>query len=1052
MNLPRISPASTAAKILRRSLAAVLVFSLLFGLFGYLAAPPIAKFVLTRVLSEKLHRETTIQGIVFHPYALSLYVRGFALKERDGSATVAAFDELYLNLEAISALRGNFVVKEIKLTAPYVKLVRTPDRRYNFSDLVEEFLSQPDSETKTRFSLNNIQLLGGKIDFDDRPMGKRHQVSDIHLAIPFVSNLPSHSDIYVQPSFRAHVNGRDFALSGKTRPFADKHEATLALDVDDLDLPMYLDYLPVALPFKVPAGLLDAKLTARFTQPHGKTPTLKISGGIDLKQVEIGEASGAPLFKLAALNVRIGSSDIFGSAPTAAGSFEIAGLTVNNYAPASIPLEIGGGDLEASSRFSFALAEGKPRVSLDGLAASLKNLSLRQLGEKQPFFTLAAAEIRDGRLDWNQRRLEIGEFITQDGKLTVKRQRDGTFDLAKLAPAQSPAEDSSAPWNISLNKLAVSDYTIRFEDKLPQPAVTLIGAPIAITAENLSTAKDSKPTLGLRANLDKNGVIAIAGTMRLAPLRANLELDVRGIDLVPLQPYFGKYLNASVTHGTLSTQGHLDIALPVSGDAPLEAAFSGDANLTNFQAIDKANDADLLKWKSLYLGGIRSRFTPLDLAIGEIALSDFYSRLIVNADGKLNLQELLRSTPGKTPAAPPAAPATVKIGKLTLQGGNVNFSDRFIKPNYGANLTDIGGRVAGLSSEPGSTAEVDLRGRLDGAAPLEIAGRINPLGKDLYLDLKASVKGVELTPFTPYSGKYAGYAIDKGKLSLDVRYRIENRKLEAENQLFLDQLTFGERIESVDATKLPVQLALALLKNRNGEIDLHLPISGSLDDPQFSMGGLIGKILVNLLTKAVTAPFALLGSLFGGGEELSYLEFAPGRHAVDAAREATLRTLAKALHERPALELDITGRIAPTLDIEGLKHAMLDNKVKAQKLNDLLKQDIEVGTIEDIVVAAAEYPALLKRAYQQETFPKPRTMLGWAKDLPVTEMEKLMLAHATVSDDDLRTLAILRAMAARDWLLRVGQVAPERIFLVAPKPASDEGKAQPSRVDFSLRQ
>jgi len=1044
---------------------------LLVGLIGYLALPPITKYLVAHQLSEKLHREIQVQEIVIHPYALSAYVRGFQMKERDGSAVAVSFDELYLNLEAISLLRGNLVLREIHVDNPYVRLVRNPDRSYNFTDLIEEFLDQPDTEPKSLFALNNIELHGGKIDFDDQPMHKRHQVSDLRIAIPFISNLPSYTDIYVQPLFEAKVDGRHISLSGKTRPFGDKIEATLELDADDLELAKYQEYLPQRLPFQISAGLLDTRLTATFTQEKGKSPLLQVNGDIALKKAAVADTHGKPMVSLAGLDIHIASSKLFGNPLSAEGKLKVAHLAIHSYAPMA-NLEIGSGNLDTAGHFAFTLDKGKPGLVLDKLTAELGALSLRQAGEKQPFFTLASAALGNARLDLAKRRLEIGEFTTRKGKLNVRRGRDGTIDLAKLGDAPQPkptGKKGEVPWHFSLNKLTVSDYGIRFEDSTPVRPVTLDSAPISLTAENLSTVKGNKAKLSLHAGLGKSGSIAADGTLVLAPLQTSLKLDIQNLDPVPLQPYFTKKLNVRLSRGAVSTKGTLDIALPEKTGSPAKMAFRGEANLANFHVIDKADSADLLKWKSLYFGDIQASMAPLNLAIAQIALSDFYTRLIINPDGKLNLQRLVR-TPSKqsavasTETTPPAATAppsdpgyTVKIGKVTLQNGNVDFSDRYVKPNYSANLTDIGGKIAGLSSEPGTAADVDLRGRLDSAAPLEIGGKINPLGKDLYLDIKASVKGVELTPFTPYSGKYAGYAIDKGKLSLDVRYHIENRKLEAENQLFLDQLTFGERIESPDATKLPVQLAVALLKNRNGEIDVNLPIAGSLDDPEFSMGGLIIKVIVNLFVKAVTSPFALIGSMFGGGEDLGYLEFASGRHAIDAAGEAKLKNLAKALNDRPALELEIAGRIDAANDKEGLKQALLEQKVKAQKLADLVKQGVSAGSLDEITIEAGEYPALLKRAYQKEKFPKPRNMLWLTKDLPVPEMEKLMLSHTTVSDDDLRGLANRRAQAVRDWLLTKGGVSPERIFLLAPRlePANGEEKKdvkiKDSRADFSLK-
>jgi flagellar motor protein MotB len=350
-------------------------------------------------------------------------------------------------------------------------------------------------------------------------------------------------------------------------------------------------------------------------------------------------------------------------------------------------------------------------------------------------------------------------------------------------------------------------------------------------------------------------------------------------------------------------------------------------------------------------------------------------------------------------------------------------------------------------------AEVDLRGKLENYAPLEITGKINPLRNDLFVDLKIDFKDMDLSPLTPYSGRYAGYTIEKGKLFLSLKYLIVKRKLDASNNVFLDQFTFGDSVDSPDATKLPVRLAVALLKNRKGEISLDLPLSGSLDDPKFSIWGVVIKIIVNLLVKAATSPFALLGAIFGGGEELSYLEFDYGKETPDAPGEAKLKTLIKALHDRPALKLEIAGHADMEKDREALRQILFDRKVRAQKLKDLIKKGGEAPSLDNVVVDAKEYPEYLKKAYREEKFPKPRNFIGMVKDLPVPEMEKLMYAHLQVTDDDLRLLAQRRARAVKDYLIASKQVEPERVFLVEPKALAPEKKEKQkdSRVVFVLK-
>jgi hypothetical protein len=331
---------------------------------------------------------------------------------------------------------------------------------------------------------------------------------------------------------------------------------------------------------------------------------------------------------------------------------------------------------------------------------------------------------------------------------------------------------------------------------------------------------------------------------------------------------------------------------------------------------------------------------------------------------------------------------------------------------------------------------------------------VNPLAADLFLDIKASAKDIELPPMSPYSIKYAGYGIERGKLSVNVKYHIEDRKLAAENNIYLDQLTFGEKVESPTATKLPVTLAVALLKDRNGVIDVNLPISGTLDSPQFSVIGIIFQVIGNLIAKAVTAPFALLGSIAGGaGEELAYLEFAPGSAALDGDDVGKLKNLSKALTDRPGIKLDVAGRVDPEADRAGLKRNSIERKVKAQKFNDLRREGKAPASADAVTVESTEYEKYLRRAYGDEKFPKPRNVIGIAKDLPVPEMETLMLTHAQVTDEDLPLLANARAQAAKDWIVEEGKVPAERVFLVAPKMNAEgiKDKGKPTRADFSVK-
>jgi uncharacterized protein involved in outer membrane biogenesis len=757
------------------------------------------------------------------------------------------------------------------------------------------------------------------------------------------------------------------------------------------------------------------------------------------------------------------------------GTLDLAKLRIKDYAPyysRFAAASVDDGSLDLKSAYAVTTGGGRYHATLSQLGVSLTSLALRRNGEKQPFARIASTDIKDAAVDLDKHTVVIPQLSTSGGMISVARGRDGKLDLQQLVPPSTgkrqPAGGSpSSPWIISVGKLAVAGYTAKWQDRTPAKPVTVSLDKIGIDAENLSTAPKAKSKATLRFAVNGKGSVTGDAAFGLDPLSVNLKLDAKDVDIAPLRPYIANVTNIVVTRGQASVKGN--IAFRQNEQKGIHATFSGNVGLANFASLDAAKSEDFLKWKTLSVNGVQAATEPFSMSVHSIALNSFYSRLIVNPNGRLNVQDILhpggKSAPAKpatarekTPARPtPAARGAtheppIKIGKVTLTHGNINFSDHYIKPNYSANLTGIKGTITGLSSNPKSRAQVKLAGSVNHDAPIDITGEINPLGASLYADIKAAAKGIELSPMTPYAAKYAGYDIEKGKLSLDVHYHIEDQKLTAENHVFLDQLTFGDKVNSPDALNLPILLAVSLLKDRQGQIDIHLPVSGSFNDPQFSIGGIIVKVIVNLITKAVTAPFALLSSAFGGSAELSYATFDPGRSTLTDSARKKLQTLAKALNDRPGLKLEITGRSDPATDTDGLRHALLRRKVAAEKLKDTGEKSSS-NSARNVTMSDSEYAKYLKAVYGDADIKKPRNFIGMAKSLPVPEIEKLLLAHIHVTGNDIRELANQRALAVKDYLVHDGKVPQQRIFIVAPKVTAagikDKGKA--SRVDFSLK-
>jgi uncharacterized protein involved in outer membrane biogenesis len=1168
------------------------------GILGALVAPYVLRRVLSDQLTTKLHRQVTIEQVRINPYAMTFAVRGFLMKERASTATAVAFDELHLNVQLLSLFRWGLVVKELRLVKPYINLLRQEDFKYNYQDIIDEFTSGPAGPTP-RFALNNIQIIDGKIDFDDQPEQTKHSITDIRLGVPFVSSLPSYSDIFVKPAFSAVINGTPVDVKGDTKPFSDSHESVVRLSIDDLQIPKYLEYSPVKLNFTVPTGRIDGKLTVSFKTAKGQESILTIAGDIALRDLVMNEKGDTALLNLPVFDVSIDALNVFGKRATvkavkAAGlelhlkrqpkdGFNVANLVETSPAPAQavteakpdgnkdataflyqvdeLLLESGtihyndqstakayqnrfdnvrvnaksltnrpgeksnievSFDSKAKERISYSASlqlapllmidgkfdikdfrlgslfpyydsvlnleirqglldltgshfveegEKESKITVSELNAAFRSLQLHLPGKAEPLWRVPALLIKDANIDVNKRAITIASFTSQGAVGAVEREADGTINYARLfkragqaAPAK--ASENQPPWQVTARNIALNRFQVVFDDKsLPTPAKIVI-TDLSLRHENFSTARNSRSKVALQAKIN-NGDVRLSGTAGADPAVALLQVEGRDIDLAPLQPYLENQVNFILTSGRLGTKGNF--VFDASAQGPAKVTYNGELAVSDLNTVEKNASQDLLKWKLLSLGGVQLALNPVQLRINEIDLAGFYSRLVLGADGKLNLQNLAvekaeksdvkpaQKTTEEASPSPPAAPTggeRVSIGKISLRDGNIDFSDFFVKPNYSANLTGVQGTVSELKPEaPGDLA---LEAKLDNASPVDIRGKINPFGKELFMDIKAKASEIELSRFSPYSGKYVGYGIEKGQLTFDVAYKLEGRKLDVQTQFILNQLTFGEKIESPTATTLPVTLAVALLKDRNGVIDVGLPISGSLDDPQFSVGGIVLRLIINIITKAVTAPFALLGAAFGGGggAELSYIEFDYGRAELSQTAEGKIKTLAAAMINRPGLKLEITGRAEPVSDLDGLKRVSIESKVRAQKFKELARQGAAPKSVDEVQVAKDEYERFLRAAYDAESFPKPRNVIGLAKTLPVPEMENLMLKHASVSDDDVRALANRRAQAVRDRLL-AAKIPADRLFIVAAKPLAkeeqDKVKARSSRVDFSLR-
>ena len=727
---------------------------------------------------------------------------------------------------------------------------------------------------------------------------------------------------------------------------------------------------------------------------------------------------------------------------------------------------------------------------------ALEQLALRQNGKS--LVSLGKLEVKGLQVPVDKRTVSLESLALNTPTLAVERGSDGRWMFERWAKVQAqtptPASETTAakaatdaPWVVRVGELALQGGAVAFADNAQPRPVALEVSALDVSAKSLATdsGKPGAFSLSARAAAGKGNAKSVAGkidyqgTLALQPLATQGKLDATRVPLHGLDGYLAQQLAIELLRADVGFRGQVAFAqtdkgpsLKLAGDAAIED-LKANSTAASTPMTEAQVGEELLAWKSLNLRGLNVATAPgtaPKVQVGETSLQDFFARITINEAGRINLRDIVKGEPQTPPvtaataaasapvpsasaasatqpvqtaARDPLAPV-VQIGPMSLVNGKVLFSDFFIKPNYSADLTELTGKLGAFSSEaPGSEpqlAALELLGRAEGSASLEVSGQLNPLAQPLALDIAGKVRDLDLPPLSPYSVKYAGHGIERGKLSVDVTYKVlPNGQLTASNRIVLNQLTFGEPVAGAP-NSLPVRLAAALLADRRGVIDLDLPISGSLNDPQFRIGPVIGKIILNLIGKALTSPFSLLASAFGGGEEMSSVAFAPGSATLSPEAQQNLGKVAKALVDRPALKLTVTGTANLEAEREGLQRERLQQLVRAEK------RRAQPDSTEP--VTADEYPALLKAAYGRASIPKPRNLVGIAKDLTVPEMEALLLANQPATEAMAAELAAQRGHAVQSYLA-AQKLPAERLFLAAPKTGSQVPKGAP-QAELSL--
>ncbi|SDH29978.1 Uncharacterized protein involved in outer membrane biogenesis [Pseudomonas benzenivorans] len=968
-------------KGLKRAAGALLIAVALYSLLGFLILPGIGLRIANQQLTRYATLPAQLERLQLNPFSLEVSLWGLHIGE--AGQEQLAFERLYANLQLDSLWSGALHLAAIELDRAHSEVLFAKDGTLNLTQLFKlpESPPQPAAEPASApfpLRIDRLRLIEKSLHFEDlRPSEPVEFAYDsLNLELRNLSTLP-----------------------------------------DD-----------------------NATMTLVATGPHG--------GHIDWQ----GQVSLIPLSSSGQLKITQGRMKALWP-----------------YVRDAVPLVLENGMLDLSTDYRLNLTSGT-ELLLSNTAISVAPFAIRS-PDDQPLLRLERLDISETSVDLGKQQVLVGKIRSQKLEAWAAREADGQLDWQKLLAAPNAASPANAtppaatpspaatdrtpaagkPWQVILSDVQLRDYQVHLADRVPEQDVALDLGPLNLDLHDFDSLGTSPFSLKLDTGLGNQGQLQAEGQVQLNPTKAKLKVASRDIDLRLAQAYLNPFVRIELRSGLLGS----DLELELSGTEPLAFSVGGSARITQLHSLDTLKERDFVRWQQLDLDGISYQHGTR-LNIDQVRLEQPYARFIINEDLTTNVNELLIARPGDPLAGTPAAggpatgapqpttepaagepagqPLAIRIGEVSINDGSANFADFSLTPNFATAIQQLNGRIGTLDSSSQEPASVEIAGKVDRYAPVSIKGSLTPFDPLERLDITTQFKQVELTTLTPYSGKFAGYRIRKGRLNLDLHYRIAKGQLQAENSVVVEQLQLGEKVDSPSAVDLPIRLAVALLKDPEGRIAIQLPVQGDLNDPQFSVMPIVWQTLRNLVLRAAQAPFKFIGSLVSGGADmdLSNVPFAAGSAELDSSAQTTLDTLASALKERPALRLEVEGVSAQSSDGPPLAEQRLEREYQTTYYKILQRRGDQVPAEASLLdVPQDEKGPLLEGIYRARLKQQPPA--EWAEldeDQRTTHLRNGLLRFWEQSQLLQRQLAQARAATIKDYLVDRGGLADERIYLL----------------------
>lgn len=973
-----------------------------YAIAGFFIIPLIVKPLVIDTLTEKLERQVQLEVIEFNPFTLSITLKGFSIAGKY-TETLAGFDLLTVNLQALPLIQKTLSFDEIIINKPEVSVIILANGEYNFQDILLKNTTvstniENKSEAPWILSIEKFRHNDGIINFSDqnREVIYHHEIKEITVALDDFSTKPGDHNIHqvkAKTSQGTELNWRGkFSLS-----------------------------------------------------------PLKSSGDISL---------------VSQLHV------------------------ISDYLQQRTAFSITEGTLQLKSHYDFNFAAEEPDFNINNLMASISALEVRRQTDNKKIITVDELSLDLKQLSSSNKKILINSISNKGTFIAVNKNKSSKFDIEDLfilqqvknsvessQTAQTESENNTTinvndskpeSWAIEIENINTTNSNIVIKDSSVFPSAEHDVIINALTIENLKPFTDELALLSSDIRLNKQGIIQLKGTIKPKAKYLSLVLNTDKIALKTFQPYINSVANIKILKGELATQLRLNID---AGDTTPLLHIDGDITINTLNVVDSTLGEQLVNWEKLTLEDMQFSYPEQRLALAAININAPYLRLAINEGSTTNIQQLLIDKPSITsntelksdePKDKMAANVakkkfTADITKINIINGELDFSDTSLTPQFNAGIYSLNGDIVGLSSNEESRATIDLKGKVDKYAPVIIKGSVNPLSHDAFTDIDMTFRGIELTTFTPYSGKFAGYKIDKGKLSLGLNYKLSKNKLIAENKVTLDQLTLGEVVNSEEATSLPIKFALSLLKDGDGVIEFNLPIRGDIDNPDFQYSSLVWGALGNLLTGIISSPFKALANLVeGDSDNFDHVIFIANSFELNEVEQAKLNSLAKALLQRPSLYIEIRGLSSNLIDHDEMAYAktLKQLQLAPRTLSDILTEDEKTSLV-------TYYHSLNNKTEQLTLKEVPKNQVEINPPLTKQEQEqekerifdgaiKFILAETTITEADYLLLAKQRALAIQKYLIEVAKVPSMNVFLLDSSTELENKYANIEKAQITL--